>query len=885
MAGWSGHAGPNPMQRADCWSCGQPHIQGQRCAACGQRSQSPYVIVFDVGQGNLNAIVDAGGKILAYYDFGYSTEKDKFPTPATKPCFCDDPLIILSHWDQDHINLSKHVSRCLAAEWLVPEQGHSTFATKLQKRIKQAGGRLHTVPYAPGAQHQVFPWGYVERCSGAQTDPNGSGLAAFICVRQSPAHPAPAVGVAAVNGLSSSALSPFLVRARAAYGLVPGTVNANIGAPHRPAVQRVALPVAAVLAASQTSAGRQPHMPVAECVLAAVQAAERVVVHAESAATAATWLNGHNAFATLRLHNAGWANTVSQELARATVAAAAPARRNYAGRVRAACGLLTHDGAIETDAWTWLGVRAASAPAAAPPQLNTGNAPHHTEERFILLNGDAEYQYVPSMQQVKRPRVVAMTAMHHGAIYECTTHLQGRSIPFAPGSRAAQAVLRFRTRRVGAVGGLTNSVVSTVTEAALSLQRRRKSNRRRDLRVNISRVARAAASAVYALNIAHPNEITAKPGKFAAVAAAVTIAAWRYPDATIVGLAACLASTTQSVSTKTGTSPIESAVEVAARAIRGRRVGPVLSNAQITHVSAGALDGDLIPHIDNLAQALVGTGQQVLTPDNAGAEAASALGELWASYKQGLTTTKAKDFKQRIDLDNADENVLNDLATAATAAIQASANGRSNRHRLAKTSDAAGNALAVGAGQFVALAGRVQGAVSASYWAAPGLVLDAIAHTAAKLAAERAAAYLVGTTVEAVRTVIEAASTPALRHDAYHAFGSRFFRANGSGGQIAYSYGIDADGFSHGYAKQTVSAGYCGHAHPLAIYKYEARGWIWRYNTSTRSRHRGQQGDPDRSHPFGHVRLAWDSVRDAAPSRSVSDFRCKTCGKSYRLQG
>ncbi|AKQ66110.1 Flagellar hook-length control protein FliK [Myxococcus hansupus] len=843
------------------------------------------MIVFDVGQGNLNAIVDGGGKIVAYYDFGYSTEKGKFPTPPTKPCFCDDPLIILSHWDQDHINLSKHVTRCLSAEWLVPEQGHSTFATKLQKRIKQAGGRLHTVPYSNQVQHQVFPWGYVERCSGAQTDPNGSGMAAFICVRQSPQHPAPAVGVAAVNGVASSALSPFLVRARAAHGLVTGSVNANIGLLHRPAVQRVALPVATVLAASQTAAGRQPHLPVAECVLAAVRAAERVVVHAENAVTAAGWLNGHNTFPTLRLHNAGWANTVAQELASATVAAAAPALHSYPGRVRAACGALTRDGTIEPGAWTWLGVRAAAAPGAPPPQLNTGHAPHHTDERFILLNGDAEYQYVPSMQQPKRPRVVAMTAMHHGAIYECTTHLQGRSIPFAPGSRAAQAVLRFRTRRVNAAGGLTNSVVSAVTEAALSLQRRRKSNRRRELRVNISRVARAAATAVYALNRAHPNEVTASPGKFAAVAAAVTIAAWRYPDATIVGLAACLASTTQSVSTKTGTSPIESVVEVAARAIRGRRVGPALTDAQLTNISAGALDGDLIPHVDHLANALVGTGQQLLTPDNAGAEAASALGELWASYKHGLAPGKAKDFKQRMDLDNADENVLNDLATAATAAIQASANGRSNRHRVAKASNAAGTALTVGAGQFVALAGQVQGAVSASYWAAPGLVLDAIAHAAAKLAAERAAAYLVGSTVEAVRTVIESARTPALRHDAYHAFGSRFLRANGSGGQIAYSYGIDADGFSHGYAKQTVSAGYCGHAHPLAIYKYEARGWVWRYNTSTRSRHKGAQGDPDRSHPFGHVRLAWDSVRDAAPSRDVSDFKCKTCGKSYRLQG
>lgn len=882
MVGWSGHAGPNPMQRADCWSCGQAGVGGGVCGNCGATSQDPYVLVFDVGQGNCNAIVGASGKVVAYYDFGYATDGGKFPTPPTKPCFCDEPMIVLSHWDKDHINMSKHVTECYTAQWLVPEQGHSDFATKLQDRIKEAGGRLHTVPFNAAVRHQVFPWGYVERCSGAANDPNGSGLAAFVCVRSSPRHPAPPAGVAAVPGLTASGASPVLVRARAAYNATFGAVPGM----HPTAVRRLARSLAAVLAASQTMAGRQPHMPVGECVTAAVAAAVRVVVDGDNAVNTAAALNLAGVLGTLRGHNAGWAATVVDELAAAAVAA--HPKRTYSTRVQAAAANLTHDGSIKPAAWTWLGVLASRLPAPAPPALNAGHAPHAGDERFILLNGDAEYQYVPSMQVPKRPSVVGMTAMHHGAIYECTTFLQGPSIPFAPGSRAAQSVLRFRDDRANAAGGLNDSVVSVVTEAGLALQRRTNWHRRRNLRVVVSRVARAAAAAIYSLHYANPGEVAASPGKFAAVAAAAAVAALRHRDAGIVGLAAMLATTNRGVANGTGTSPLETVVTVAAKAITARRGGPPgLTVEQLTDISAGALDGDLIPLVVLMANAAVTNGNQACTPDNAGQEAASALGELWGSYKHGsgLSAKAAKNLKKRIELDNGDENVINDLATAAVAAIQASAAG-SDRHRMATSTNAAGNSVGVAVAQLPALAGQVRTTVQRSYWAAPMLAIDLAALDAARWAAERIIAYEVGTTAEAVRTVIDSAHDARLRRHAYRAFGTKHQRNNGRGGHIAYSYGVEANApHAHGYASQTVSAGYCGHAHPLAVFKYEARGWVRRFNASSRSRHRGVQGDPDKTHPFGHMRLGWNSVDDTVANGGPAQFRCTKCGKSYQLQG
>jgi hypothetical protein len=864
------------MQQADCWHCGAVNTAGLVCATCNSPSAPPRVAVFDVGQGNCNAIIDADGRIQAYYDFGYSTEGDKFPTPPLLPCFCDRPLIILSHWDQDHINLSKHVPECLTSEWLVPQQVHSDFATKLQKRIKNAGGILHTVPYG-SPNHMLFPWGYVERASGANTDVNGSGLVAMVCVRNSPTHPAPPVGVGVLPGLHSSLPLAHALRARQAYGQVPAEVVNLVAAPQRAAVELVARPVAVMLAASQTmvAAGRQPRMPVAECVTAAVLAAIEAVVNGANNATVYAAIEHANVLPTLFAYNNTWGREVRHELADATMAVQVIGARGWRVRVRAATACFTHDGKIEDDEFSWVGTRAALAPLPPPPALITGAARFGLDERFILLNGDAEYQYLPSMQQPNRPRIVAMTAMHHGAIYECKTHLTTRNIPYAPGSAAARAVIRFSQARLNNVAGLTTSVVSIATEAGLALQHRRRKDRRRVLRANVTRVASAAAAAVYAVQLRYPNQMNAKPRKFAAAAAAAAVAAWREADARVVGLATLLATTTESTASKTDTSPIETVVEVAVRGIAGK----LQSRARLSEICAGSLDGDLIPHVHKIARAMRTAGTQALTPANAGAEAASALGELWGCYKEGLVSKKAATFKRRIDLNNKHVHLMNDLATGAVAAILATA----PKKKQAKNGPReAGVAVGVAPGQLANLSTLVSTILQSDYGAAPAGV-NGIALLAARLAAERVAAYLVGCTVEAVRAVIAAAGDPVQYNDARRAIDRQ--AAQGVGGHIAYSYGVGQTDYGHAYRDQTISAARCGHPHPLAVIKYESHGWIWRMNASSRSRHKGEQGDADRQHSYGHVSLSWDSVNDSSPRMGQSIYRCASCGKRKWLRG
>ena len=686
--------------------------------------------------------------------------------------------------------------------------------------------------------------------------------------------------VAAPETVRTEADPTSVQRARAAALGVAARVAALVAAADGPAVLLLARPLAVVLAASQTDVGRKPHMPVAECIDAAVHAAQRRAVHGDNHAALVHQLGVALAvLPTLRAHNAGWAVTVVAELAAAAIDVQAARGRD--ARFRAAAGRLTHDNAIDVDVWPWLGV-GASVPNPALPPLRRGHAPVRRGERFVLLTGDCEFRFVPSLARARRPLIASLTAMHHGAARESSSHVSLRRelVPLAPDSRAAKSIVRFRPVCAG------RSAITAITEAGVAWQEgKRKQGRRRPIRVAASRVARAAAAAIHACELAHPGEIAADWRKFAAAAAAAAVAAWRHPDCIVVGLATMLAATTEKVAGHTESSPIATVVELAHRCVHAVRNGQVLSTDAVTDIAAGAIDGVLAGHVFNMAaDAFTHSAAAALTPDTAGAEAASALGFLWSSYKLGVTPGFAKVFKGRIKLNNKDENVLNDLATAATAAIQATPGRGRRAGEVQRATDAAGPSVSVAVGSLPTLLHRVSATTVLPRGAAPGLAYEAAAHRAACLAAERAVAYMVGTTVEGIRSIVEGGASPRRRAEARRLLGPRA-RRDGRGGRIAYSYGVDRITRRHDYADISVVMGNCGHAHPLAIHKYEAQGWTARYNTSTRARHTGLQGDPDRRHPYGHVGLGWDAMQGRPFPRGPFPMRCKTCGKRFTLQG
>ncbi|MGH1341310.1 MAG: hypothetical protein ACRBN8_07155 [Nannocystales bacterium] len=866
----------NPAQSLTCHACNTP-VHGGVVCGCGASISEPFVGVLDVGQGNCNPIVGADGRILAYYDLGYSTTRARQPAPPTKPCLCDDPLIILSHLDRDHYNYVFHCPEALTMRWLMPDQAHSALGTRLKRDIRNAGGEVLQWPRERHAgralpRSMTFPWGYVERCLGnanAANKANGSGLAAFICVQDGFRRPfvnaAPAVPNQPVAAVSAAAIG----RSRGAVAWVRGNYAAQ---GYTVADARLAEPLVIMLAASQSFTTRQPHLPVQECGVAALRAARAhrtgvgILVHL--GAFPAT-------FPSLAAQGIG-PGAIRAELVAATGAVVAVNVRSRRHQCMRAAPHFTWDAKLPARLHPAL-VRRALGPARPPlPALTADVGKFRTSQKFVLLTGDADFAFVPSLRRPRKtPEVVAMTAMHHGAIYECGEVLSAVHMPMAPHSSTAMAVVRRASR-----AGAGRSLVAEASLAALSLKRGRTKHSRRNIRAHVSRVARAAAAAILCVDEAYPGE--ANDEKLSAAAAASALAAWRTQDSQVVGLAAALAHFCESIARSIGVSPVETVVELARSSIAGARAGTPLSNEDIARCAKGIVPRKLVGHVANLAADAITHHGPALNPTHAGDIAAFAYSYMSGNYVMGLVPSKRRGFRVQLGIYGARDGVLNDVATVATACLL---ENRTYAARAAYNDNAVHRgftslgAMPAGAGIPTMLA-RVQAAQSAAAHHRPGGAMD-FAILAAGWAAARAAGYTAGVSAEAVEAVIRGAASASRRREAALAVGRRADRYL-KGGQVAYSYGVDPTDNSHEYA---VDAGGLGHPHSAAILKYEALGWSRRYNASARARYVGMQGDTDPGHPRGAVALRWDATGRGPSSPQEVEHRCNGCGATRPYRG
>lgn len=243
---WRRYEPAGPRATAPHQYCGAP--------GDGNGGQQPNMVpgghvgVFNIGQGNCNAIYDNAGTILAYFDMGAPTalNSPSWPAAGFAPCVCDRPIIILSHTDQDHYELGRTTVAAHGLTWIVPRGNGQTYGGVfggLVASIRAAGGRIIGWNHNAPAGTLTFPWGWVER--GTLAERNGGGLVAFVCVREDPA----------------------VVRARAALAAlpaqIPGAAPAN--------TDLFARPVAAALAA------HYPALAPADAALAAVRAVVAVL--------------------------------------------------------------------------------------------------------------------------------------------------------------------------------------------------------------------------------------------------------------------------------------------------------------------------------------------------------------------------------------------------------------------------------------------------------------------------------------------------------------------------------------------------------------------------------------------------------------------------------
>ncbi|MBV9495276.1 MAG: hypothetical protein JOZ54_13595 [Acidobacteria bacterium] len=118
-------------------------------------SKTAFVLVADIGQGNLNAIFNELLQPFLYFDLGggFGTHLFTFPNPPRHVCQAVTPKVILSNWDTDHLDTAflevngnniLHDTHWLGREWVHPRQ-YNTAAVSLQQQLVLNGRDLHLV--------------------------------------------------------------------------------------------------------------------------------------------------------------------------------------------------------------------------------------------------------------------------------------------------------------------------------------------------------------------------------------------------------------------------------------------------------------------------------------------------------------------------------------------------------------------------------------------------------------------------------------------------------------------------------------------------------------------------------------------------------------------
>ncbi len=144
------------------------------------------VNVHNIGQGNLNTIVNDDNIPYFYFDIGGGAYRNAFTYPEPNPrklCFKNTKLIILSHWDYDHWwTFNKLINEDLIdypkIKWLVPSQPTGSiskrFYDKLVKKYKVIiWNNQKTELY-------VHPSVRVIKCNGTGNNKNNNGLAVIV---------------------------------------------------------------------------------------------------------------------------------------------------------------------------------------------------------------------------------------------------------------------------------------------------------------------------------------------------------------------------------------------------------------------------------------------------------------------------------------------------------------------------------------------------------------------------------------------------------------------------------------------------------------------------------------------------------------------------------
>lgn len=172
--------------------------------------QPEFITVYNVGQGNCNAICNSRSMPLFYFDLGggcYANKKT-YNNPINF-CFSHYPPILLSHWDTDHYQSAKLKEEyIIGKQWVVPRQVIGPVHLKFFLRLPSSKMIWPSHLYSMN-----FTWGSVVKCNGPTGRKNHSGLALLISLTP-----------------SKNTVRNVLLPADSAYIFIPGVFNQEFDA-------------------------------------------------------------------------------------------------------------------------------------------------------------------------------------------------------------------------------------------------------------------------------------------------------------------------------------------------------------------------------------------------------------------------------------------------------------------------------------------------------------------------------------------------------------------------------------------------------------------------------------------------------------------------------
>ena len=138
-----------------------------------------HVNVYNVGQGNCNAVVCEKNIPRLYYDVGggFGPNKNTYPVEF-RLCHTHKPPVILSHWDLDHIQIAIYDPKILESKWLVPS--HLTISVTAMKVALELITNKRLICWNDNLAAGKFNNNLIIKCTGNPNIKNDSGLTLLI---------------------------------------------------------------------------------------------------------------------------------------------------------------------------------------------------------------------------------------------------------------------------------------------------------------------------------------------------------------------------------------------------------------------------------------------------------------------------------------------------------------------------------------------------------------------------------------------------------------------------------------------------------------------------------------------------------------------------------